>query len=95
VLAPLARLLEVQPYPVSAGTALAGKTVVVTGTLSAYTRDSIKAAILSAGGSISDSVSRKTSYLIVGADAGSKLVKAQALGVELLTEQQFSDMITS
>lgn len=69
-----------------------GKTVVVTGKLKKYTRDEIQKKILSLGGKPSRTVSRFTDYLIVGEKSGSKLAKAQQLGVTILTEQEFEDM---
>ena len=66
--------------------ALAGKTFVLTGTLPTMGRDDAAALIEAAGGKVSGSVSKKTSYLVAGADAGSKLAKAQELGIALLDE---------
>ena len=68
---------------------LAGKTVVVTGTLEKYGRAEIEARIKELGGKPSGSVSKKTDYLLAGADAGSKLAKAKELGVPVLTESEF------
>jgi len=65
---------------------LAGKTVVVTGTLEGFTRQEAEEAIRSAGGRASGSVSKKTDYLVAGAEAGSKLDKAEKLGVTILDE---------
>jgi DNA ligase (NAD+) len=73
--------------------ALAGKTFVLTGTLSTMTREEGEAAIERHGGRVSGSVSRKTSFLVVGADAGSKLEKARQLGVRTLTEDEFRQLI--
>ncbi len=75
--------------PAPAQGAFAGKTVVLTGTLERMTREAAAEAILARGGKVSGSVSKKTDYVVVGADAGSKLKKAEALAVPLLTEQQF------
>jgi DNA ligase (NAD+) len=72
---------------------LAGKTFVLTGTLETMTREQAEEAIGRLGGKVSGSVSRKTSYLVVGADAGSKLEKAQSLGVPTLTEEEFQALI--
>ena len=66
--------------------ALAGKTFVLTGTLPTMGRDEAAALVEAAGGKVSGSVSKKTSYLVAGADAGSKLAKAQELGIALLDE---------
>jgi DNA ligase (NAD+) len=83
-----------QPPPsVAAAGVLSGKTFVVTGTLSSMSRDAATAAIERLGGKVSGSVSRKTSYLVVGADAGSKLEKARELGVTTLTEEAFRAII--
>lgn len=71
----------------------AGKTVVVTGTLQNYGRSEIEAKIRSLGGKPSGSVSKKTDYLVAGESAGSKLQKAQELGVPVLTEAEFEAMI--
>jgi len=73
----------------------AGKTVVVTGTLSKLSRQEAKERLRKAGATVTDSVSKKTDYLIVGEDAGSKLDKAQKLGVKTLTEQEFSEKLGS
>jgi DNA ligase (NAD+) len=71
----------------------AGKTVVVTGTLAKFSRDEAKEALRHAGANVTDSVSKKTDYLIVGAEPGSKLDKARALGVKTLTESEFVRML--
>lgn len=70
----------------------AGKTVVATGKLVNYTRDGIQTRLLELGAHPASSVSKNTDFLIVGEKAGSKLAKAQALGVTTLTEQEFEDM---
>lgn len=66
--------------------ALAGKTFVLTGTLPSLTREQASELIVSHGGKVTDSVSRKTSYVVAGANAGSKLAKAQQLGIPVLDE---------
>ncbi|MBE9232844.1 NAD-dependent DNA ligase LigA [Cuspidothrix issatschenkoi LEGE 03284] len=71
----------------------AGKTFVVTGTLPTLKRDEAKALIQKAGGKVTDSVSKKTNFLVVGADAGSKLEKAQSLGINQLSEAQLLAML--
>ncbi|WP_088892671.1 NAD-dependent DNA ligase LigA [Leptolyngbya ohadii] len=74
---------------------LVGKTFVVTGTLPTLKRDEAKALIQEAGGKVSDSVSKKTDYLVVGDDAGSKLEKAQKLGITQLSEAQLLELVAS
>lgn len=71
----------------------AGKTFVLTGTLPTLKRSEAKALIEKYGGKASGSVSKKTDYVLAGEDAGSKLDKAQQLGIEIITEEQFKDMI--
>lgn len=73
----------------------AGCTIVATGKLENFTRDGINAKIISLGATPGSSVTKKTDYLICGEKAGSKLAKAQQLGVRVLTEQEFMDMIAS
>ena len=70
-----------------------GKTVVATGKLEKYTREGIQMKWLELGANPTSSLTKKTDYLIVGEKAGSKLAKAQQLGVKTLTEQEFEDMI--
>ncbi len=72
-----------------------GKTFVLTGTLPTLTRTEAGAAIEKFGGKVSSSVSKKTDYVLAGEDAGSKLTKAQQLGVSIISEQEFNDMIRS
>ncbi|MFA6032751.1 MAG: NAD-dependent DNA ligase LigA [Myxococcota bacterium] len=76
-----------------AGTALAGKTVVITGTLPSMTRDQARELIEKNGGRVSSSVSKKTTYVVAGADAGSKLDKAQGLGVKILTVEELLTLL--
>ena len=71
----------------------AGRTIVATGKLMNYTRDGIQAKILSLGAKAGSSVSKNTDYLICGDKAGSKLAKAQSLGVRILSEYEFLSMI--
>jgi DNA ligase (NAD+) len=79
----------------SADGALAGKTVVVTGTLTKYTRDEIQELITKHGGRAASSVSKKTDFVVAGEDAGSKLAKAQQLGVKVLDEAAFERLLKS
>ena len=72
----------------------AGKTVVATGKLEHYTRDGIQEKLISLGAHPSGAVSKKTDYLIVGEKAGSKLTKAEALGISIISEDDFAAMIT-
>jgi len=91
----LARLAElgVEPLPEAEEThgphPLAGKTVVITGTLSSMTREEAKARLEALGAHVTDSVSRRTDYLVAGENPGSKLVKAEAYGIPRLTEAEF------
>jgi DNA ligase (NAD+) len=78
---------------VSAPGPLAGKTFVVTGTLDTMTREEATKAIVELGGKVAGSVSRKTSYVVAGKDAGSKLEKAGQLGTPILTEAGFREII--
>ena len=71
-----------------------GKTFVLTGSLENYTRDEASDIIESFGGKVSGSVSKKTSYVLAGEEAGSKLTKAQELGVTIISEQEFNQMIS-
>ena len=72
---------------------LEGLTLVVTGGLQAFTRDSVKEAIISRGGKASGSVSKKTDYVVVGDNAGSKADKAEQLGVTVLDEAAFTTLL--
>lgn len=78
----------------SRGEAFSGKTFVVTGTLSQFSRKEAKDAIESLGGKTTESVSKNIDYLVVGEKPGSKLDKARELGISILDEQQFIDMLT-
>jgi DNA ligase (NAD+) len=75
------------------GTKLAGKTFVLTGTLTKYTRDQAKKMIEDAGGRVSGSVSKKTDYVVAGSDAGSKLDKAKELGVTVIEEGEMERLV--
>ena len=74
---------------------LAGKTIVVTGTLENFSRQEAEQAIRQAGGKASSAVSKKTDFVLAGREAGSKLNKAQKLGVKVINEKQFLDMINT
>ncbi len=82
-----------QPKKVRRAGKLAGKTVVVTGTLEKFTRPQVEQAIKQAGGQPTSSVSKKTDFVLAGKEPGSKLDKAQQLGVEVIDEKQFQEMI--
>ncbi len=75
------------------GDVLAGATFVLTGKLPTMSRDEVGALIESYGGKVSSSVSKKTDYVLAGDDAGSKLTKAQTLGIKIIDEQQLKDML--
>ena len=76
------------------GTKLAGKTFVLTGTLPSRSRDEAKKLIEDAGGKVTGSVSKKTDYVVAGADAGSKLDKAKALGVAVIDEEAMIELLS-
>ncbi len=81
--------------PQTEDSAFEGMTFVLTGTLSRYTRDEASEIILKKGGKTASSVSKKTTYVIAGENAGSKLTKAQSLGVTVLSEEDFEKMLES
>ncbi len=96
----IARLVErglsIAPPPAEATTgsqSLAGKTFVFTGGLAGYSRNQAKELVEQHGGQVSSSVSKKTSYVVAGTDPGSKLDQAQKLGVRILTEGEFTDLV--
>jgi DNA ligase (NAD+) len=76
-----------------APTPLSGKTLVITGTLPSLSRDEAKDLIEAAGGKVAGSVSKKTDYLVAGAEAGSKLDKARELGVSVLDETMLKELL--
>jgi DNA ligase (NAD+) len=81
------------PAPIDAQMKLSGQTFVLTGTLQALTREAAQEAIVQLGGKVSGSVSKKTHYVVAGADAGSKLKKAQQLGIAVLDEAAFLKLL--
>ena len=81
------------PDPVVQDTPLTGKTVVITGTLPGMTRDEAKQLLQSAGAKVTGSVSAKTDYLLAGEKAGSKLTKAEKLGVQVISEADLRAML--
>jgi len=86
-------LEEEGPAPGEVEGPLAGRTLVLTGTLPSLTREEAKERIEAAGGKVTGSVSKKTDYLVAGADAGSKLAKAEKLGTEILDEQRLLELL--
>ena len=86
--------LKIQnPSSINQDSYLLNKTIVITGTLEEFKRDELKNMLLKKGAKVSSSVSSKTNYLIVGSNGGSKLAKANKLGVEIINEDQISDFL--
>jgi DNA ligase (NAD+) len=75
---------------VSQGGKFAGLSIVATGSLKEFTRESIEEAIISNGGKAASSVSKKTAFVVAGENAGSKLAKAEELGIEVIDEEEFT-----
>ena len=82
-----------ESLPEGVDSSLAGKTFVLTGTLASMTRQEAGERILNKGGKVTGSVSKKTTYVIAGEDAGSKLTKAEELGIRVLNEQEFLSLL--
>ena len=95
VLVDLATTLDIEPFDASSvrQSPITGKTVVFTGSLVIMTRAEAKARAESLGAKVAGSVSKKTDYVVIGADAGSKAEKAQALGVRTLSEREWQALI--
>ena len=89
------KIKETEHKPVDTSNFFYGKKFVLTGTLEHYKRDEASKIIEDNGGSVSSSVSKNTDYVLYGAEAGSKLDKAQALGVKLMTEEEFVSLLSS
>jgi DNA ligase (NAD+) len=87
------RMVADRPQGVAPPGRLAGKTFVLTGALSGFSRDEAAGAIVALGGKVTNAVSKKTAYLVVGADPGSKVEKARALGVAVLDEEAFRQLL--
>ena len=85
---------DLEPAPRSTGS-LTGRTFVITGTLSSMTREQAQEALTARGAKVTASVSKKTSYIVAGGEAGSKLARAEELGVPVLDEQQFLALLGS
>jgi DNA ligase (NAD+) len=89
----LAAGIHPEPERIDARGPLAGRSVVLTGSLAKVTRDEAKAEIERRGGKVSGSVSRKTDLVVAGEEAGSKLAKAKELGVKVIGEEEFLEML--
>jgi DNA ligase (NAD+) len=86
-------MASLEEVPEQGSGVFAGKTIVVTGTLVQYTRNEVKQLIERQGGRAASGVSGKTDYLLAGEQAGSKLARAEELGVQVITEDQFADLL--
>ncbi|MEQ1671220.1 MAG: BRCT domain-containing protein, partial [Hyphomicrobium sp.] len=91
----LLKEVDVTPFErtIAVASPVTGKTVVFTGTLTRVTRNEAKAQAERLGAKVAGSVSKKTDYVVAGSDAGSKLTNAQALGVTVLTEDEWLELI--
>lgn len=87
--------IKEQEKKIISNSLVAGKKFVLTGTLTKYTRDEASEIIISLGGETSSSVSKNTDYVLAGENAGSKLAKAKSLGVKVISEEEFENMIKS
>jgi len=85
---------DTEAAPAASVGPLRGKTLVLTGTLEGMTRDEARERIVGAGGRVTASVSKKTNYLVAGANAGSKRDKAEKLGVEIIGQAQLLDLLS-
>lgn len=87
--------LTVQDVQLASNTndAIVGKTFVITGTLPTWKREEASQYIIQAGGKVSGSVSKKTDYVVAGSDAGSKLEKAQTLGIKVIDEAELRGLL--
>lgn len=96
MLTDLAAVLEIEPFVQAENDSpIAGRTVVFTGTLEQMSRGEAKARAESLGAKVSGSVSKKTDYVVAGPGAGSKAKKATELGVAILTEAEWLDMLSN
>jgi DNA ligase (NAD+) len=88
-------ITDIVPFvrPAAAASPVAGRTVVFTGTFAGMSRDEAKVGAEAAGAKVAGSVSKKTDYVVVGEDAGSKATKARELGVRILTEAEWLDRL--
>lgn len=87
--------IEEEPDETAAARPLAGKSFVFTGSLERFTREDAKSLVERLGGSVSSGVSTRTSYVVAGRDPGSKLTHAQQLGIRILTEEEFTQLVQS
>jgi DNA ligase (NAD+) len=85
----------VQEIAAAESGAFQGLSIVVTGTLEQLTRDQAEEAIISRGGKVASSVSKNTAFVVAGANAGSKLAKAESLGVEVIDEAEFAKRLAN